>query len=109
MVKEVFKYAYERDLMDTPIQFGRGFEKPSAILKRGNRRVAEPQNRRQPFQPSEIRRTIAIAIITNSAGELLKEADVFLCGPPAMTAALLRMLRSLGVPAKRIHYERFAL
>jgi predicted ferric reductase len=56
-----------------------------------------------------LRGHLTAEIIRNSAGELLKDADVFLCGPPALMDAILRMLRSLGVPAKRIHYERFAL
>jgi predicted ferric reductase len=35
--------------------------------------------------------------------------QVFLCGPPIMMTKLLESLRELGVPKKRIHYERFAL
>jgi len=56
-----------------------------------------------------LRGFVTAEIIRNTGGELLKEADVFLCGPPPMMDALVRMLRSLGVPAKRIHHERFAL
>ncbi|GGX42853.1 ferredoxin reductase family protein [Streptomyces fructofermentans] len=37
------------------------------------------------------------------------ERDVFVCGPPGMTAAVLRTLRALGVPRKQIHFERFSL
>jgi len=37
------------------------------------------------------------------------ERDVFLCGPPAMTEAIGRSLRSAGVSRRRVHVERFAL
>jgi predicted ferric reductase len=37
------------------------------------------------------------------------ERDVFLCGPPAMTAAIGRNLRAAGVPRRHLHTERFAL
>lgn len=36
-------------------------------------------------------------------------SDVYLCGPPAMMTAVKTTLRSLGVPSRRIHTERFAL
>jgi predicted ferric reductase len=39
----------------------------------------------------------------------LEERDVYVCGPPAMTDALLRRLRDAGVPRRHIHAERFAL
>jgi ferredoxin-NADP reductase len=35
--------------------------------------------------------------------------DVYVCGPPAMTDAIERNVRSAGVPASSIHVERFAL
>jgi len=34
---------------------------------------------------------------------------VFVCGPAAMTAAVLRSLRALNVPRVQIHAERFSL
>jgi predicted ferric reductase len=37
------------------------------------------------------------------------ERDVYVCGPPAMTAALERTVRSLGLPRRHVHVERFAL
>ena len=37
------------------------------------------------------------------------ERDVFVCGPPAMTDAVLRSLRTLKVPARQQHAERFRL
>jgi predicted ferric reductase len=35
--------------------------------------------------------------------------DVFVCGPPAMTEAVLRSVRALGVPRAQVHAERFSL
>jgi predicted ferric reductase len=37
------------------------------------------------------------------------ERDVFVCGPPGMTGAVLRSLRELGVPGPQVHAERFSL
>ena len=39
----------------------------------------------------------------------LKNRDVFICGPPAMTAAVLQSLKRAGVPRRNIHHEQFAL
>lgn len=39
----------------------------------------------------------------------LADRDVFVCGPPAMTAAVLRSLRTLAVPRSQVHAERFSL
>ena len=39
----------------------------------------------------------------------LTERDVFICGPDAMTAAVLRSLRELRVPDRQVHAERFRL
>jgi predicted ferric reductase len=37
------------------------------------------------------------------------DRDVFVCGPPAMTSAVLRSLRALKVPGRQVHAERFGL
>jgi predicted ferric reductase len=37
------------------------------------------------------------------------ERDIFVCGPPAMMAAVERELRQAGVPRTQLHSERFAL
>lgn len=37
------------------------------------------------------------------------ERDVFVCGPPGMTSAVLRSLRELKVPKAQVHAERFSL
>jgi predicted ferric reductase len=39
----------------------------------------------------------------------IRQRDIFVCGPPAMTAAVLRSLRTLKVPSVQIHAERFSL
>jgi predicted ferric reductase len=39
----------------------------------------------------------------------LEDRDVYVCGPPAMTDALLTRLRDAGAPRRHIHAERFAL
>ncbi|GAB1641078.1 ferric reductase-like transmembrane domain-containing protein [Krasilnikovia sp. MM14-A1259] len=39
----------------------------------------------------------------------ITERDVYVCGPVAMTDAVVRSLRSLGVPRRQVHAERFAL
>ena len=39
----------------------------------------------------------------------LASRDVFLCGPPVMMKGVRRALADLGVPASRVHDERFAL
>jgi predicted ferric reductase len=39
----------------------------------------------------------------------IRDRDVFVCGPPAMTSAVLRSLRELGVPRRQVHSERFGL
>ena len=37
----------------------------------------------------------------------IAQRDVYLCGPPAMLAAVGRRLGALGVPGKHVHFERF--
>lgn len=39
----------------------------------------------------------------------ITDREVYLCGPPALTAQLIRDLRQLGVPAARLHHESFEL
>jgi ferredoxin-NADP reductase len=39
----------------------------------------------------------------------IRERDVYVCGPPAMTDAIERNVRRTGVPSRHIHTERFAL
>jgi predicted ferric reductase len=37
------------------------------------------------------------------------QRDVFVCGPPAMTDAVVHSLRALGVPRRQVHAEKFSL
>jgi predicted ferric reductase len=37
------------------------------------------------------------------------DREVYVCGPPAMTSAVLRSLRALRVPRRQVHAERFSL
>ena len=52
-----------------------------------------------PFGPDNL-----VALVPDIA-----ERDVYVCGPPAMTTAVLRSLREMGVPSRQVHAERFAL
>jgi predicted ferric reductase len=52
-----------------------------------------------PFEPANLRGLVPDII----------HRDVFVCGPPAMTSAVLRSLRALKVPAQQVHAERFSL
>jgi ferredoxin-NADP reductase len=38
----------------------------------------------------------------------ISEREVYVCGPPAMSAFIEDRVRQSGVPAKYIHSERFA-
>ncbi|MFJ4537176.1 ferric reductase-like transmembrane domain-containing protein [Streptomyces tibetensis] len=53
----------------------------------------------QPFAPEGLR-----ALVPDIA-----ERDVYVCGPPAMTSAVLAALRGLEVPHRQVHAERFGL
>ena len=53
----------------------------------------------QPFDPENLR-----GLVPDIA-----DRDVFVCGPPAMTSAVLRSLRTLSVPRRQVHAERFSL
>jgi predicted ferric reductase len=52
-----------------------------------------------PFDPQNL-----IALVPD-----ITERDVYVCGPPAMTDAVLRSLRALKVPRPQVHAERFSL
>ena len=53
----------------------------------------------QPFDPRNL-----LALVPD-----ITDRDVFVCGPPAMTTAVLRSLRTLRVPRPQVHAERFSL
>lgn len=52
-----------------------------------------------PFEPDSLR-----ALVPD-----ITERDVYVCGPPAMTSAVLGALRDLAVPRGQVHAERFGL
>jgi predicted ferric reductase len=52
-----------------------------------------------PFAPGDL-----AALVPDVA-----DRDVYVCGPPAMTDAVVRSLRTLGVPRRQVHAERFSL
>jgi predicted ferric reductase len=39
----------------------------------------------------------------------IREKAFYICGPPPMMLAIMKIARQLGVPRRRIHWERFAL
>jgi predicted ferric reductase len=53
----------------------------------------------QPFAPDNL-----VALVPDIA-----DRDVYVCGPPAMTTAVLRSLRELRIPSRQTHAERFSL
>jgi predicted ferric reductase len=53
----------------------------------------------QPFEPNAL----------HSLVPDIADRDVFVCGPPAMTAAVLTTLRTLRVPSAQVHAEKFSL
>jgi predicted ferric reductase len=52
---------------------------------------------------------ISAEIIKQEAGSVLKQADVYLCGPSMMMRSVMNALESLGVDKRKIHYERFTI
>ena len=52
-----------------------------------------------PFAPDGLR-----ALVPDVA-----ERDVYVCGPPAMTSAVLASLRQLRVPNQQVHAEKFSM
>jgi predicted ferric reductase len=52
-----------------------------------------------PFAPDNL-----LALVPD-----ITDRDVYVCGPPAMTSAVLKSLRTLKVPRPQVHAERFSL
>jgi integrase len=61
VVRSMLKYAYEMNLIDNPIKYGKTFEQPSSTLKRKSRRAAELANGKRLFDASGIRSLIGTA------------------------------------------------
>ncbi|TWP50566.1 oxidoreductase [Lentzea tibetensis] len=53
----------------------------------------------RPFEPEALRHLVPD----------IAERDVYVCGPPAMTSAVLSGLRRLKVPNRQVHAEKFSL
>jgi predicted ferric reductase len=62
-------------------------------------RTGEGNPPANPFEPRNL-----VALVPD-----IRDRDVFVCGPPAMTDAVLRSLRAAGVPRRQTHAERFSL
>ncbi|MFF3765265.1 hypothetical protein ACFYYR_14410 [Streptomyces sp. NPDC001922] len=60
--------------------------------------VDRPTGHALPLTADTLRR-----VVTDPASH-----DVYLCGPPGMTAAAKEALRAAGVPRHRVHHESFA-
>jgi len=54
-IRSVFQYAYDVDLMDRPMKFGKGFANPTAVQKRKAKQRAETQNGKKLFTANELR------------------------------------------------------
>ena len=93
VIRSIFKYAYEIDLIDRPMKYGKGLEKPSVRAKRKVRRAAELANGKRLFTPSQIR-------------AMLEAADV-----PLRAMILLGVNGGFGntdcakLPIKAIHFD----
>ena len=55
IIRGMFRYAFELDLIDKSVKFGTSFAKPSASLKRKMRQAAELENGKRLFEPAEVR------------------------------------------------------
>ncbi len=54
IIRSMFKYAYDCDLVSKPVRYGKAFDRPSATLKRKSRKAAELENGKRLFKASEI-------------------------------------------------------
>jgi integrase len=61
IVRGMFKYAYEMELIDRPMKYGRSFERPSATQRRKARRASEMKHGKRLFSPAQIRQILALA------------------------------------------------
>jgi len=71
IIKAVFKYAFENDLIDKPVKYGNAFQKPSATMKRKSRHAREQENGKRLLEPSELRSLINMADVPLRAMILL--------------------------------------
>ncbi|MET8827981.1 ferredoxin reductase family protein [Streptomyces sp. NPDC004610] len=57
-----------------------------------------------PVRPDPLAPESLARLVPDIAGR-----DVFVCGPPGMTTAVIGHLKTLGVPKQQVHFERFSL
>ncbi len=72
--------------------------------RRGNRIHRLVGDHRDPGAADLLSADALVALVPDVA-----EREIFVCGPPAMMAAVRSSLRAAGVRPRQIHYERFAL
>jgi propane monooxygenase reductase component len=48
-----------------------------------------------------------ITDVVRREGGKLADVDAYVCGPPPMVEAAIDLLADLGVPEKRIYYDKF--
>lgn len=61
IVRSIFHYAYEINLIDKPVKYGQAFERPSAALKRKSRHASELANGKRLFTAPEIQALLRVA------------------------------------------------
>jgi len=61
IIRGMFKYAYEMELIDRPMKYGRSFDRPSATQRRKARRAAEMNHGKRLFSPEQIQDLLALA------------------------------------------------
>ena len=61
VIKGLFKYAFDTDLIAMPVKYGPSFGKPSAAVKRRARQAADLENGKRLFHPAEILSLLKIA------------------------------------------------
>ena len=71
IIKMVFRYAHDDDVIDKPVKYGKAFEKPSIISMRKSRQASEQQNGKKLFEPAEVRSLLSTASVPVRAMILL--------------------------------------
>ncbi|MBL7132472.1 MAG: tyrosine-type recombinase/integrase [Phycisphaerae bacterium] len=61
VVRGMLKHAYDTDLLDRPMKYGKAFDRPSASLRRKSRMAAQAENGKRLFTPQEIRKLLKAA------------------------------------------------
>lgn len=71
-IKSVFRYAYDMDLIEHPVKFGREFEIPTTTQQRKAKQQAEVENGKKLFTREELREII------EQADQVVLKATIFL-------------------------------